>query len=145
MLPEGNSETAGKEESRAKKLRRIPEVAAILAWLVPGLGHFYLGQRPKAVILFFAIITAFVIGIIIADFEAVSIPEHKYAFFAQMGIGGPTLLTLVVTGGVVSETGRAVDPLHSIGLLYTMIAGLLNFVVACDAYERVARGRVDVS
>jgi hypothetical protein len=121
--------------------RRIPEVAAILAWLVPGLGHFYLGHRPKAIILLCAILTAFVIGIVLADFEAISIPEHKYAFFAQVGTGGPTLLTLLITGGEVSQPERAIDPLHSVGLLYTMVAGLLNFVVACDAYERAARER----
>lgn len=121
--------------------RRIPEVAAVLAWLVPGLGHFYLGYRVKAVILLCAVLAAFVIGIVLADFEAISILEHKYAFFAQIGTGGPTLATLFMTGGVVSPTERAVDPLHSIGLLYTMIAGLLNYVVACDAYERAARGR----
>jgi len=140
MLP-GDSETAAQEEARPKASRKIPEVAAILAWLLPGMGHLYLGQRPRAIILLCAILAAFIVGIVLADFEAVSIPEHKYAFFAQVGTGGPTLLTLFITGGEISDTGRAVDPRHSIGLLYTMVAGLLNFVVACDAYERAARGR----
>jgi hypothetical protein len=122
--------------------RRIPEVAAILAWLAPGLGHFYLGQRPKAIILLCAILTAFIIGIVLADFQAVAIPQHKYAFFAQMGTAGPTLLALLISGGEgLPEDERAVDPLNSIGLLYTMVAGLLNYVVACDAYERAARKR----
>jgi len=134
------------QEARAEKGavragKKIPELAAVLAWLMPGLGHYYLGQRSKAVILFCAILLAFVLGVILADFEAVSIPEHKYAFFAQMGSGGPTLLTLFITGGEIGEKGRAIDPLNSIGLLYTMVAGLLNYVVACDAYERAARGR----
>ena len=128
-------------ENAASSLHRIPEVAAILAWLVPGLGHFYLGHRSKALILLCGILAAFVIGVVLADFEAISVPVHKYAFFAQMGTGGPTLFVLLVTGGKVSDTGRAVDPLHSVGLLYTMVAGLLNFVVVCDAYERAARGR----
>ena len=119
--------------------KKIPELAAILAWAVPGLGHYYLGQRGKAVILFSAIVFSFVLGIILADFEAVSIPEHKYAFFAQMGTGGPTLIALVVTGGEISEKGRAINPLNAIGLLYTMVAGLLNYVVACDAYERAVK------
>ena len=125
-----------------RSLRGIPEIAVILAWLVPGLGHYYLGRRPKAIILLCAILTAFIIGVVLADFQAVSIPDHKYAFIAQMGAGGPTLLTLLVTGGgPVEETGRAIDPLYSIGLLYTMVAGLLNYVVVCDAYERTARER----
>ena len=132
----------GADASAAKTARKkIPELAAILAWAVPGLGHYYLGQRGKAVILFSAIVFAFVLGIILADFEAVSIPEHQYAFFAQMGTGAPTLITLVITGGEIGEKGRAVDPLNSIGLLYTMVAGLLNYVVACDAYERAVKGK----
>ncbi len=129
----------------APKPRRIPEVAAILAWVLPGLGHYYLGYRPKALILLCSILAAFIIGIVLADFEAISIAEHKYAFFAQMGTGGPTLLTLALTGGEVSEGGRVIDPLHSIGLLYTMVAGLLNFIVACDAYERAVRGRANAA
>jgi hypothetical protein len=124
--------------------RRVPEIAAVLAWLVPGLGHFYLGQRPKAIILLCAIMTAFVVGVALADFQAISIEHHKYAFFAQIGAGGPTLSVLAATaGGLAPPGGREVDPLHSVGLLYTMVAGLLNFVVACDAYERVAKGRLN--
>jgi hypothetical protein len=124
--------------------RRVPEVAAVLAWLVPGLGHFYIGQRPKAIILLCAIMTAFVVGIALADFQAISIEQHKYAFFAQIGAGGPTLSILAATAGGLAAPGeRAIDPLHSIGLLYTMVAGLLNFVVACDAYERVAKERLN--
>jgi hypothetical protein len=124
--------------------RPIPEVAAVLAWLVPGLGHFYLRQRPKAIILLCAIMSAFVIGIILADFQAISIEQHKYAFFAQIGAGGPALSVLAATaGGLAAPAGREVDPMHSIGLLYTMVAGLLNFVVACDAYERAARGNLN--
>ena len=130
-------------DNAADTKRRIPEVAAILAWLMPGLGHFYLGQKPKAIILFCSILAAFLIGIALAVFEAVAIPQNKYAFFAQMGVGGPTLLTLLISGGEgLPEDVRTVDPLHSIGLLYTMVAGLLNFIVACDAYERAARKRV---
>lgn len=129
-----------------RALRGVPEIAAILAWLVPGLGHYYLGRRPKALILLCAILTAFVIGMVLADFRPVSVSEHKYAFIAQMGAGGPTLLVLLVTGGgPVEDTGRAVDPLYSIGLLYTMVAGLLNYVVACDAYERMARKGSDAA
>jgi len=138
------SQESGPGTASAGASRRIPEVAAVLAWLVPGLGHFYLSQRPKAMILLGAIMSAFVIGIILADFQAISIENHKYAFFAQIGAGGPALSVLAATaGGLAAPTAREVDPMHSIGLLYTMVAGLLNFVVACDAYERAARGRLN--
>lgn len=141
---EHNIDKKAPEAGRKTSSRRVPEVAAVLAWLVPGLGHYYLGQRPKAIILLCAIMSAFVIGVVLADFQAISIEQHKYAFFAQIGAGGPTLSVLAATaGGLAPPGGRVVDPLHSIGLLYTMVAGLLNFVVACDAYERVAKERLN--
>jgi len=143
MTEEEHSADKGTPRARTAS-RRVPEVAAVLAWLVPGLGHYYLGQRPKAIILLCAIMSAFVIGVALADFQAISIEHHKYAFFAQIGAGGPTLSVLAATaGGLASPGGRVVDPLHSIGLLYTMVAGLLNFVVACDAYERVVKERLN--
>ena len=40
-----------------------PGVAAILAWLVPGLGHWYQGRRAKAVLYFVAIVGMFGWGI----------------------------------------------------------------------------------
>ncbi len=142
--PQGFGSNSGGGASRSF-LRKVPEIAAILGWIVPGLGHYYSGLRTKAVIIFVSLLTAFLIGIVLSDYHAVSLVEHKYAFFAQIGAGGPALLTLLMAGGSASEeAGRAIDPLNSIGLLYTMVAGLLNFIVVCDAYERTVRGHSDV-
>jgi hypothetical protein len=40
-----------------------PALAAFLAWLVPGLGHWYQGRRPKAVLYCVCILGLFVYGV----------------------------------------------------------------------------------
>ncbi len=40
-----------------------PVMAALLAWLVPGLGHWYQGRRAKAVLFFVCIMGLFVFGL----------------------------------------------------------------------------------
>jgi hypothetical protein len=40
-----------------------PILAALLAWLVPGLGHWYQGRRAKAVLFFVCIMGLFVYGV----------------------------------------------------------------------------------
>jgi hypothetical protein len=40
-----------------------PILAAVLAWLVPGLGHWYQGRRAKAVLFFVCIMGLFVYGV----------------------------------------------------------------------------------
>ncbi|MDR1958818.1 MAG: hypothetical protein LBQ54_07225 [Planctomycetaceae bacterium] len=39
-----------------------PLIAAVLAWLVPGLGHLYQGRRNKAILFFTSIMVIFVFG-----------------------------------------------------------------------------------
>ena len=44
------------------KLLKNPFLAAVLAWLVPGLGHWYQGRREKAVLFFICIMSVFLFG-----------------------------------------------------------------------------------
>lgn len=129
----------GKESGELKSA----VVASILAWLLPGLGHLYLGKRLKAAVLGVTLILAFFIGAFTSGRGVVSVEEHRYAFLAQVGASGPTFATLALTSHlrVPKEDARRVDPLVDIGLLYTMVAGLLNIVVIGDALETAIRRR----
>ena len=50
---------------------RSRELAAILAFLIPGAGHFYQGRRLKAGIYFFGILSLFFGGMILGDWQPV--------------------------------------------------------------------------
>lgn len=133
-------------------------VAALLAWLVPGLGHLYLGRKFKGIMFTVLINGLFLSGWVMSQGEAMSLHKedgHRYAFIAEVGAGGPTLLSLAYTHA--QEIGAGFDedkslafaaereersrtpeyytrlPWYETGLLYCMVAGLLNFLVVYEA------------
>ena len=50
---------------------RSHELAALLAYLVPGAGHLYQGRRVKAAIYFTCIISLFFTGMVLGDWQPV--------------------------------------------------------------------------
>lgn len=127
--PEGLEKGGGGEE-------RDPRVALLLAWLVPGLGHLYLGKRFKGIGFFVLLSATYATGVIISQGLSVSWEHHSYAFIAQIGAGLYTLLTAAWT----RFQGNVRIPEHTVpymdtGLLYTMVAGLLNFLVIHDVVD----------
>lgn len=141
-------------EARARG--RHPELAAVLGFLIPGLGHVYLGKHLKGAVAFIFLVGLFAAGLFVTRGECVSIDKdrgHPYAFFAQVGCGLPTGLALLRSHtyevrkwfGTDSEPPTETDwssandeelkmlPKLDEGLLYTMIAGLLNLLLIHDA------------
>ncbi len=91
-----------------------PALAALLAWLVPGLGHWYQGRRAKAVLYFVSIVGIFEFGVFLGGGSVVDAEgrEHnlgygRAAYFSlrdgdvqllrlcQIGVGLPALPALV--------------------------------------------------
>lgn len=83
-----------------------PLVAGVLAFLVPGAGHFYQGRYFKAVVYFVCITGLFLAGMRMSDWKALylnkSSREHDTSgrhtllrFAAQFGVGLPSLWALV--------------------------------------------------
>jgi hypothetical protein len=90
-----------------------PALAAFLAWLVPGLGHWYQGRRAKAVLFFVCIMGIFGYGLYLgsssqeipgtkmkigygrAVYFAWNDEEWRMHFFCQVGVGLPTLPAMI--------------------------------------------------
>ncbi|HLA84342.1 MAG TPA: DUF6677 family protein [Thermoguttaceae bacterium] len=82
-----------------------PALAALLAWLIPGLGHAYQGRWAKAVLFFVCIMGTFVYGLYLGSDRAVGWgrvvyvmwqPEEKRLYyFCQIGVGLPAAPALV--------------------------------------------------
>jgi hypothetical protein len=105
-------------------------LATFLTWVLPGLGHLYLGRRGKALYFFALVGGLFVVGMAFADFHNVSIERHPYFSIAYALAGGPTALALAVTAKIPVESD--VNP--DLGCLLSAVAGLLNVLVMIDAY-----------
>ena len=61
MTDEKKETTCEVEVFDSERLKN-PLLAAVFAWLVPGLGHWYQGRKPKAVLFFTCIMSIFLFG-----------------------------------------------------------------------------------
>lgn len=70
-------------------------LAAFLAWLIPGAGHYYQRRTLKASIFFVAITTCFLIGVVISGGRCVYASwngiERRWQFVLQAGVGLPAI------------------------------------------------------
>lgn len=72
---------------------RDPFLAAILAWLIPGAGHWYQRRRSKAVLFFVCIVGTFGYGLWLGEGRVVyaawgpSPEEKRLPFLCQAGVG----------------------------------------------------------
>ncbi len=116
-----------------------PWVAALLAWLVPGVGHLVLGRRQKGLIFLAAIPAMFAIGLMLSgrvfpfDFSQ---PLVALAAVAARGVGAPAFLS----GWLDLGRGVVTDASYEYGNAFVIVSGLLNMLVALDAFD-VASGR----
>ena len=111
----------------------------VLGWLLPGLGHVVLKKYWRGLI-FFAFVTAmFSLGLIlegrIYSFQTEN-PLTILGFFSDLGIGFYYFLSKILAFGV----GSLKSTTFEFGTAYIAGAGLLNYLVALDAYD-IASGK----
>jgi hypothetical protein len=154
-----------------------PRLAAFLAWLVPGLGHFYQRRTAKGVLFFVCILGTFLYGLYIGNGQVVyasTTPSvlSRWQYIFQLGVGLPATPALVqwmraeenrgplpllgdimrppaprgpfestdLSGNVVRHPDEVAKWNHDsadmfeMGTVYTIVAGLLNLLVICDAF-----------
>ncbi|MGE3819735.1 MAG: DUF6677 family protein [Isosphaeraceae bacterium] len=152
---------------------RNPKVAALLAWLVPGLGHIYQRRFGKGVLYAVCILSLYFAGFAMGEGKIVfwrwvnpfNNPEKFCLYYlGQFFVGLPALPALIqatlshygydpILGGLMAEPPiNVLNGLHprlgklvEIGSMYTAVAGLLNILAIYDAYEGPAYGELDES
>jgi hypothetical protein len=111
---------------------RHPALAWLLAWLLPGAGHLYLGQRARGLALGGALVGCFVAGVLVGGRSTVSLHHPEYVVL-QAGAGLPAAVAFAAS---TPEPQDVPVPRRELGVLYTLVAALLNLVVAVDAAAR---------
>ncbi|MCE9581423.1 MAG: hypothetical protein K8T20_02785 [Planctomycetes bacterium] len=111
-------------------MKRDPSIAIALAWLVPGLGHLYMGRPKKALFFFLALTLTYLAGYVLADFRFVRFDDNPFYYVGRWGSG----LTWVATWlcGDAGPRGFSPMELYEPGLLYMCSAGLLNVVLVLN-------------
>jgi hypothetical protein len=116
-----------------------PVTISVLAWLVPGAGHLFVGQVRKGLIFFGILGSMAVLGLAFGGrlfpFQ-VSEPLVFLAAAAQWALGLPRLLAALAGAGA----GDVVAATYDYGNTFLIASGLLNVLVLLDASD-LARGR----
>lgn len=116
-----------------------PLLVALAAWFVPGAGHLWTGQRSKGLIFLLVLPAMFATGLAIDGrifpFEPQQ-PLVALAALADLGIGLPYFIARAMGAGA----GAVLSVSYEHGNTFIIVAGLLNLLVACDAWD-IAAGK----
>jgi hypothetical protein len=128
---------AGEEaESRPDGMR--PLIAALLAWVVPGLGHLYLGRRGRAIAFCVIVLISLGTGLALDGNLHRAVPAQPLSFFAtlgSMGMGAPYFVARWVFGYEGDLEGAG----YEYGSAFILTAGLMNLLLILDVLD-IARG-----
>ncbi|HUN81174.1 MAG TPA: DUF6677 family protein [Phycisphaerae bacterium] len=121
-------------------------LAAAFAWLVPGLGHWWLGHRARAAIFFVVITVTFWAGVAVGGVRNTVSPRDNGAWIAaQLCVGPQSLFALYLNQKTLersdSDSLKAAWPASNISVVYAGVAGLLNLLVIIDAMARCEASR----
>ena len=121
-------------------MNKSSTLAMILAYLVPGAGHFYLGYRRRAFVFFAIVLFMFVIGLAI-DGNLYTLRESGRMFLRVLASFG------TMGAGVIYFIARAMGPhgdvtsmTYEYGTTFTLTAGLMNLLLVLDCFD-IAKGR----
>jgi hypothetical protein len=131
----------------------VPWPRLVVAWLVPGLGHWLLGRRRRAVVFGAVIVAAFITGTLLDGELGVPRPNSPFSWlatFACIGNGVLYLARLVWINGLdglftaafpygLSGGGSPLAAGFSYGNTFLYTAGLMNLLAVLDVSD-VARG-----
>lgn len=126
--------------------------AAFGAWVLPGLGHFMLGQKQRGAILCITIGVLWLSGMVIGGISVFDHREHPAWFVGQMLMAPSVIVDQTVTRKLKPYAGPsdpASNPLYEPsfgrmneqGVLYTALAGLLNLLAILDVLHQDLRLR----
>jgi hypothetical protein len=123
-----------------KTKKSLPiSLSCLLAWLLPGAGHLYLGKKGRAIAFFLCIFFLFFAGIAIQG-NIFAFEQGKFlrnlATIADMGVG--PIYFLAKYGRL--ERSDIWSYTYDYGTVFIIISGLLNILLIFDAYD-IAVGR----
>lgn len=117
-----------------KKEERRRGAAFILAWMIPGAGHLFLGKWRKGLFFLFLLGATYLFGLWIVGFRAVSFDDNPFYYVGQYGSGATFLLARLMSVEKAYPREDApgwFDP----GLLYVCVVGLLNLILMLNVLD----------
>jgi hypothetical protein len=116
-----------------------PQLAAVLAWLVPGAGHVYLGRRARGAAYLLLVAASLVIGYRLHGRLWTPSPGEPLSVLATIGSMGMGAAYFVLRYAL-GYTGDILSPGFEYGSAFVLTAGLMNLLLVLDAWD-IARGK----
>ena len=113
----------------------------VVAWLLPGAGHFLLARRGRGVFFFLLVMCAVLTGFLLNGNLYRVLADQPLTILAtlgSMGMGAPYFFLRFYLGyqGDLTSVG------YEYGTAFLLTAGLMNLLLVMDAWD-IARGRKD--
>lgn len=119
---------------------RNPFVAAVLAWVFPGLGHFYLGRRRSGALFALIVTACFVLGLSFEGRLYTIESGQPLTILATFAVYGAGLLNISARILSSNPAGAVLAVTYEYGCAYLLTAGLMNLLLMLDAWD-IATGR----
>lgn len=119
--------------------------AVLLAWLIPGGGHFFLQRQIRAILLFIPVVAMFLLGLMMRgplfqpqSGDLLTTIIYYGGFMSHIASGALYFVTTALGYSQPDVAGHV----HDYGAKFLVAAGLLNVLAMVDAYE-IATGKKD--
>jgi hypothetical protein len=115
-------------------------LAVLLAYLVPGAGHLFLGRRGRAITFFCIVVLMFLIGIAI-DGDLYTLGHSNGSILrllAALGSLGAGVIYWIANA--IGVHGDVTSITFEHGTAFTITAGLMNLLLMLDVFD-IAQGR----
>lgn len=122
-------------------------VAGVLAFLIPGMGHVWLGETRRGLLICAGVLGLFFGGLLIGGIDVVDRRTDRWWFLLQAGNGpvafAADAINAKLTYNSINTTPReflAIGRVREAGILYGALSGMLNIMVIIDAAWHRPRG-----
>lgn len=137
-MAESEPQSAPAEEEREPEPRANPVVSALLAWLVPGAGHLFLGRWGRGALFLLLVGASLAVGIGLEGklwHITGGQPLSYLGTLACAGLGIPYFVLRFALG----YEGNLLSQGYEYGAAFILTAGLMNLLLILDAWD-IARG-----
>jgi TM2 domain-containing membrane protein YozV len=114
-------------------------LAAVLAWIIPGAGHFLIGRRGRALVYAAIVLTNLAVGYSLSGNLDRVVPGQPLSLLATLGSMGTGAIYFLLRY-VAGYQGDLLAQSYEYGTAFLRTAGLMNWLLVLDAWD-IARGK----
>jgi len=116
-----------------------PILAAVAAFLIPGLGHLYLRRWRRGVAFFLLILISLWVGWDLQGNLYRIVPNEPLSILGTLGAMGMGIPYFLLRWGL-GYAGDILSPGYEYGTAFLLTAGLMNWLLVLDALD-ISRGK----